>query len=115
LEYDRPVDTDPLPSSFQTQSPRPTAPKTLQQEFMLLHNEELVTAKSFPYQRVNAPEETVHWNIVPDNASIDWGVPDFENNMATDQIDFDDDTKLVDIFSKHIFPSIEGHAKKLDK
>jgi hypothetical protein len=42
-------------------------------------------------------------------------VPDLEYHMATDQIDFDDDTKLVDIFFKHIFPSIEGHAKKLDK
>jgi hypothetical protein len=52
---------------------------------------------------------------VPDNESIDWGVPDFENHMATDQINFDDDTKLVDILFKHIFPSIKGHAKKLDK
>jgi hypothetical protein len=42
-------------------------------------------------------------------------VPDFENHMATDQIDFDDDTKLVDIFFKPIFLSIKGHATKLDK
>jgi hypothetical protein len=77
LEYDHPVDTDPLPSTFQTSSPHPTAPKTPQQEFMLLPNEDLVTAKYFPYQWVNAPEETVHWNIVPDNASIEWGMPDF--------------------------------------
>jgi hypothetical protein len=116
LEYDLPVDTDPLPSTFQTPSPRPTAPKTPQQEFLLLPNEDLVTSKSFTYQWGKALEETVHWNIVPDNESIiDWRVPDFENNMATDQIDFDDDTKLDDIFFKHIFPSIEGHSKKLDK
>jgi hypothetical protein len=50
LEYDHPVDTDPLPLKFQTPSPRPTAPKTPKQEFMLLPNEYLVTAKSFPYQ-----------------------------------------------------------------
>jgi hypothetical protein len=31
LEYDLPVDTDPLPSTFQTPSPRPTAPNTPQQ------------------------------------------------------------------------------------
>jgi hypothetical protein len=31
LEYDRPVETDPLPSTFQTPSPRPKAPKTPQQ------------------------------------------------------------------------------------
>jgi hypothetical protein len=55
LEYDRPVDTDPLPSTFQTPSPRPTAPKTPQQEFLLLTNEDLVTAKSFPYQWGKAP------------------------------------------------------------
>jgi hypothetical protein len=115
LEYDRPVDTDPLPSTFQTPSPRPTAPKTPPQEFLLLSNEDLVNDKSFPYQCVNAPEETVHWNIVPDNESIDWGMPDFENHIATYQINFDDDTKLVNIFFKHIFPSIEGHANKLDK
>jgi hypothetical protein len=35
--------------------------------------------------------------------------------MATNQIKFDDDTKLVDIFFKHVFTFIEGHAKKLDK
>jgi hypothetical protein len=98
LEYDRPVDTDPLPSTFQTLSPRPTAPKTPHKELLLLTNEDLVTAKSFPYQWGKAPEETVHWNIVPDNESIDWGMPDFENHMATDQIDFDDETKFVDIF-----------------
>jgi hypothetical protein len=90
LEYDRPVDTDPLPSTFQTMSPRPTAPKTPQQEFLLLPNEDLFTAKSFPYKLVKAPEETVHWNIVPDNESIDWGMPDFENHMATDDEDADD-------------------------
>jgi hypothetical protein len=107
LEYDCPVDTDPLPSTFQTPSPRPTAPKTPQQEFMLLLNEYLVNAKSFPYQWGKAPEETVHWNIVTENESIDWGMPDFENHMATDQIDFDDDTKLVDILS-----SIYSHKSK---
>jgi hypothetical protein len=35
-----------------------------QQELMLLPNEDLVTAKYFPYQWGKAPEETVHWNIV---------------------------------------------------
>jgi hypothetical protein len=57
----------------------------------------------------------VHCNIVPYNESIDWVMPDFKNHMATDHIDFDDDTKLVDIFSKDIFPSIEVHAKTLGK
>jgi hypothetical protein len=55
LEYDRPVDTDPLPLTFQMPSPRQTAPKTPQQEFLLLPNEDLVTAKSFPYQWGKAP------------------------------------------------------------
>jgi hypothetical protein len=113
LQYDRPVGTDPLSSTFQTPSPHPKAPTMHQQEFLLLPNEDLVTAKSFPYQWGKAPEETVHCNIMQYHKSIDWGAPDFENHMATDQIDFDDDTKLVNIFFKHTFPSIEGHAEKL--
>jgi hypothetical protein len=67
LEYDCPVDTNPLPSTFQTPLPHPTAAKTPQQELMLLPNEDRVTAKSFPYKWGKAPEETVHWKIVPDN------------------------------------------------
>jgi hypothetical protein len=55
LEYDHPVDTDPLPSIFQTPSPRPTVPTTPQQEFLLLINEDHVTDKSFPYQWGKAP------------------------------------------------------------
>jgi hypothetical protein len=64
LEYDHPVDTNPLPSTFQTPSPYPTAPKAPQKEFLFLPNEDLVTAKSFPYQWVKAPEETLYWKIV---------------------------------------------------
>jgi hypothetical protein len=55
FEYDLTVDTDPLPLTFQILSPCPTAPKTPQQECLLLPTEYLVTAKSFPYQWVNAP------------------------------------------------------------
>jgi hypothetical protein len=43
------------------------------------------------------------------------GVPDFDDHMVTDRIEFDNDTKLVDIFFKHTFPSIKGYTKKLDK
>jgi hypothetical protein len=43
-----------------------------------------------------------------------WG-RGFEDHMATDQIEFDRYTKLVDIFFKHICPSIKGKANKLDK
>jgi hypothetical protein len=40
--------------------------------------------------------------MVVENEAIDWGMPDFENHMATDHIDFDDDTKLVVIFQVHL-------------
>jgi hypothetical protein len=80
---------------------------------MLLTNENLVTAKSFPYQWGKAPEEILHWNIVPDNEPIDWGMPDFENHMATDHIHFDDDTNLVDIFSSTFSHQSKGTPRNL--
>jgi hypothetical protein len=46
---------------------------------------------------------------------LEWGTPKIDKHEPTEEIPFDDDTKLGDIFFDKICPCIKGHAKLMDK
>jgi hypothetical protein len=113
VEYDREVDLSDHPSTFL--SPTQTEKqKQTQEEFLLMDDDDTAHARSFKYQWGKSASEAVDCKILADDETVNLGMPDVEGRKATSESHFDDETHLIGIFFQSIFPSIEGHAAKLD-
>ena len=87
------------------------------ESFKSLSQDEMMTAKLFELRYGNGNNDILEWEILPDNVHItedndhmEW--PD-DLQMKKD-IQFDDNSKLTDIFFHEFFPCITGHAKLID-
>jgi hypothetical protein len=113
VEYDREVDLSDHPSTFLSPTPLDKQKKR-QEEFLIMDDDDTAHTRSFKYQWGKAASEVVDWKILVDDETVDLRMPDVEGHKATSDIRFDDEAHLSDIFFQSIFPSIEGHAAKLD-
>jgi hypothetical protein len=77
-------------------------------------SEDIAADRLFITQCGNQPADIVKWTIQQDGEFLDWGTPNMEEHEATDEVQFEDETKLGDLFFETIFPSFARHTLLLD-
>jgi hypothetical protein len=115
--YDHKVDDEALPSTFTSPAATPgtSKPNTPQLEFLSMPSEDIAAACLSVTQWGKQPADVVEWTVQKDDEFLDWCTPNMEEHEATDEFQFEDATKLGDLFFENIFPSFSGRALLLDK
>jgi hypothetical protein len=107
-KYDRPFDNQSLPSTFDEPAEKRTGkPKTTQDEFLELSSGEIDEARTYTMQWGKTSVHSVEWDIQKDDEFLDWGIPNIDKHEPTEEIPFDDDTKLDDIFLTKSFLALK--------
>jgi hypothetical protein len=111
------VDRDPIPSTFTTPPPNPlpSDSKTPRQAFLKLPTKDIAEPPAFTFQWGKQASKKVEWDILGNDEAIDLGTPDVSSHKATEEISFEDDMDLSDLFFEKMFPCIKGHGKLMDK